>query len=155
MAVRASLTIVLLRFRRDDDNGVSGTVSWASRDTLAKEREMREIKSIFSEVLSGGRGAAMTNSRLSTHTRLLHCRMPVSIRDPFNGPERLSPAWTLRKGHKTATCEVWSHLLGFELRLTVTGDPLPRTHVCKSQDELITTDAEWRAALEATGWTKK
>jgi hypothetical protein len=48
----------------------------------------------------------------------------------FNGAEQLSPAWTLTKGQKTAACTVWSHQFGFELRLTVSGDPLPRTQVC-------------------------
>jgi hypothetical protein len=46
---------------------------------------------------------------------------------------------------------VWSHVLGFELRLTVSGDPMPRTLVCKSEDELIATQEEWRSALEAKG----
>ena len=79
----------------------------------------------------------------------------IPQREHFNGPERLSPGWTLTKGQKRAMCEVWSHVLGFELRLSITGDPLPRTHVCRSQQELIATQDEWRGALEAKGWTKE
>ena len=80
--------------------------------------------------------------------------MPPSVpqRHTSTAPERLSPAWRLHRGGRTATCNVWSHLFGFELRLTLPGDPLPRTHVCKSQEELIATQDEWRAALEAHGW---
>lgn len=79
--------------------------------------------------------------------------MDVRIRDRFGGAEQLSPGSTVRKGTKRATCEVWSHVLGFELRLTIAGDPLPRTQVCKSHTELIETETAWRAALEAKGWT--
>jgi hypothetical protein len=43
--------------------------------------------------------------------------------------------WTLAKDERRAACECWSHELGYELRLTVRGDPLPRTNVCRSQDE--------------------
>src|SRR5947209_5376627 len=46
----------------------------------------------------------------------------VPIREHFRGPERLSPAWTLHKGRKQAECSVWSHVLGFELRLEAAGD---------------------------------
>jgi hypothetical protein len=72
----------------------------------------------------------------------------------FADAARLSPAGTLTKGQRQETCEVLSHVLGFELRLTINGDPLPRPHVCKSQEELIDRQNEWRAALEAKGWTK-
>lgn len=72
----------------------------------------------------------------------------------FTKPERLSPAWTLTKDDRTAACEVWSHALGFELRLEISGDDLPRTQVCRSQEELITFQETWRRALEAQGWTK-
>jgi hypothetical protein len=76
----------------------------------------------------------------------------IPQRSLFAEPEQLSPAWTLRKGRRTAACTVWSHQLGFELRLTVAGDELPRTQVCRSQEELIATQEQWRAALEDTGW---
>jgi len=79
--------------------------------------------------------------------------MDVPIRHTFSKPELLSPGWTLVKGPRRAECQVWSHVLGFELRLSVSGDPLPRTHVCKSQEELVATQEEWREALEAKGWT--
>jgi hypothetical protein len=76
----------------------------------------------------------------------------VPRREHFSHPERLSPAWTLTKGGKTATCEVWSHVLGFELRALV-GSELVQSQVCRSQQELIRVQEEWRSAFEVKGWT--
>ena len=76
----------------------------------------------------------------------------IPQREHFIGPELLSPAWTLRKGTRFATCEVWSHQFGFELRLMIDDDDLPRTQTCTSQEDLIRVQEEWRAALAATGW---
>lgn len=82
------------------------------------------------------------------------CGVPslVPRREFFTQSERLSPAWTLTKGTKTASCEVWSHVLGFELRALV-GSELAQSHVCRTQDELIRVQWEWRTAFEAKGWT--
>jgi len=60
----------------------------------------------------------------------------VFRRESFTQPERLSPAWTLTKASRNATCEVWSHEFGFELRALIDAD-LVQSHVCRSQDELI------------------
>jgi hypothetical protein len=49
---------------------------------------------------------------------------------------------------------IWSHELGFEVRLVVSGDPLPRTEVCRTQEDLMALQETWRAALEAKGWRK-
>lgn len=78
--------------------------------------------------------------------------MGVPFREHFDGQARLSPAWTLRKhGHKIAVCEVWSHVLGWELRLLISGE-LVQSQVCRSQEELIDTQERWRAAMAAKGW---
>lgn len=78
----------------------------------------------------------------------------VPQREHFAGPEQLSPAWELRKGFAVAACTIWSNQLGFELRLSITGDDLPRTQVVCSQEDLIRVQEEWRAAMEEKGWTK-
>jgi len=75
------------------------------------------------------------------------------MRQYFDQPELLSPAWRLTKGSRTATCQVWSHQFGFELRLLVSGDDLPRTQVVCSQEDFIRVQEKWRGALEAKGWT--
>jgi hypothetical protein len=77
----------------------------------------------------------------------------VPRREYFNGPERLSPAWTLKKGTKTASCEVWSHILGHELRAFVGGE-LVQSSVCKTLEELVSTQEQWRTAFEAKGWKR-
>lgn len=77
----------------------------------------------------------------------------IPQREHFNGAEQLSPAWTLTKGRKIAVCTVWSHQFGFELRLVLSGDSLPRTQVCTTHEDLIALQEEWRAALEGVGWT--
>ncbi len=76
----------------------------------------------------------------------------VPQREHFAGAALLSPVWTLRKGTKTATCEAWSHQFGFELRLTIDDDDLPRTQTCPSADDLVRVQEDWRAALTAKGW---
>ena len=78
----------------------------------------------------------------------------IPQREHFAGPQQLSPAWTLSKGQRSAVCTIWSHEFGFEVRLVLSGDPLPRTEVCRSQEDLIAVQDTWRAALEAKGWQK-
>lgn len=73
-------------------------------------------------------------------------------RDFFKQPERLQHVWTLTKGWRTTTCDVWSHEFGYELRLTVSGDSLPRTQVCRSTEELVMFQEIWRNAFEKQGW---
>jgi hypothetical protein len=83
-----------------------------------------------------------------------HSEAPMTPqREHFAGAERLSPAWTLTKGRKRSSCEVWSHQFGFELRL-LAGSELLQSQVCRTQEDLITYQEAWRAALEAKGWIK-
>jgi hypothetical protein len=77
----------------------------------------------------------------------------VPRREFFTQAERLSSAWALTKGSKTATCDVWSHVLGHEVRAFV-GTDLVQSRVCRTLEELIRTQEEWRAAFEAKGWTR-
>lgn len=65
-------------------------------------------------------------------------------------PVELGDAWTLRKGDKVARCILASHELGWELRL-MTSDLL-RSQVCRSSEEVLTTDERWKAAMLAKGW---
>ncbi len=77
---------------------------------------------------------------------------PRPVRDVFDGPKRIDGMWTLTKDRRTAVCDVWSHVLGYELRLVISGDDLPRTQVCRSTEEIVTVQDTWRQALEAQGW---
>lgn len=77
----------------------------------------------------------------------------IPRREYFDRPERLSPAWTVTKGSRTARCEVWSSEFGFELRLLIESDDLPRTQVVGTQEALIALQEEWHAAMIGAGWT--
>lgn len=74
-------------------------------------------------------------------------------REFFDGPKRQTVVWVMRKGTRAVVCELWSHELGFELRLISEGDPMVRTQVCRAADELVRYQESWRLALEEQGWT--
>jgi hypothetical protein len=65
-------------------------------------------------------------------------------------PVTLGEAWRMEKGGRVARCLLMSHQFGWELRLTV-GDLL-RTQVCRSTDEILTTQESWKAAMSDKGW---
>jgi hypothetical protein len=78
----------------------------------------------------------------------------VPLREHFIQSERLSTAWTITKNGKTATCEVWSHVLGYELRASIGTDPVLTT-VARSQNEVFRVQQEWRSAFASKGWSAK
>ena len=65
--------------------------------------------------------------------------------------------FTLRKcrgkTEHVAVCELWSHQLGWELKLVINGE-LQRTHVCRSEQELARHTAAdvWKDALLKSTW---
>ena len=78
--------------------------------------------------------------------------MQVLQRDDWNHqPRRQGETFCLRKGRLTAECELWSHPLRWELRLDA-GKEFMQTAVCKSQDEVLSTSENWKAAMQAKGW---
>lgn len=70
--------------------------------------------------------------------------------DWIGPPTFLGAGWHLTKNGHEAVCELWSHPLGWELRLIV-GD-LRRSQVCRTQDDVLDTSAAWKAAMEEKGW---
>jgi hypothetical protein len=44
-----------------------------------------------------------------------------------------------------------SHQFGWEVILDVNGE-LQRSQVCRSQDEVLTTSEQWKAAMIENGW---
>jgi hypothetical protein len=82
--------------------------------------------------------------------------MPVLQQPLWNGPPiKGGDLFTLRsrhdRGFRFAVCEVWTHILGWELRLLVDRD-CRRSCVCRDQDELFETMELWKAALVVAGW---
>jgi hypothetical protein len=63
---------------------------------------------------------------------------------------RVRITWQLRKQKVTgaieATCSAWTHQFGYELRLDVDGSCI-RSQVARSNDEILTAQEEWRAAM--------
>jgi hypothetical protein len=51
-----------------------------------------------------------------------------------------------------AVCELWTHQLGWELRLVVNDGQLQRSQVCRSQDDVIDAGDTWKAAMVEKGW---
>lgn len=82
--------------------------------------------------------------------------MPLQVlqRPIWDGkPIYLSDTFRLKKGDRTATCELWTHEFGWELRLkTGVAGELPRTQVCRSEEEVLSTTEQWKAAMVERGW---
>ena len=73
----------------------------------------------------------------------------------WNGPEQLPDGFQaiMPRGPRTmtATCEVWTHPVGWELRLIIDGGTLMAT-VVASASEMRALVAAWRAAMQKHGW---
>ena len=81
----------------------------------------------------------------------------VLQRPGWNGSPIKAPGslFTLTK-HKdgaehAAVCELWSHQLGWELRLLVGGE-LQRSQVCRTGQEWLDVKDAWHAAMVEKGW---
>ena len=86
--------------------------------------------------------------------------MPSKItrREFWNGdPERLPDGFTVTKPKGdhvlTAVYEVWTHEMGWELRLQVEGHGLQMSSLCRSGREMVDRADEWRAAMLEKGWS--
>lgn len=70
----------------------------------------------------------------------------------FEGVQREQAVWwTLTKGAAKASCRMFSHPLGNELRLEVKTE-LVASEVCRSDEEILSCQEKWRSGLEAKGW---
>lgn len=56
------------------------------------------------------------------------------------------------KADRTASCDVFSHQLGWELRLII-GTELVQSRVVRSEPDLETIATEWREAMRVKGWS--
>lgn len=82
--------------------------------------------------------------------------MPTEVlqRLTWNGtPKELGDLFGLHKNRRTARAAIYSHVFGWEARLLV-GSQLEvvQTQVCRSQDEVLSTGEEWKAAMLENGW---
>jgi hypothetical protein len=82
----------------------------------------------------------------------------MSRREFWNDdPERLPDGFTVTKPNGdhvlTAVCEVWTHEMGWELRLQVDGKGLLMSSVTRASAEMLTSVEEWHRAMLEKGWT--
>ena len=76
--------------------------------------------------------------------------------DWYGEPKNLGDSFRLHKDRcgqqLEAACRLVTHALGWELRLEVAGS-LQRSHVCRSQDEVLDVSEQWKAAMVEKGWS--
>jgi len=80
--------------------------------------------------------------------------MQVLQRPDWHGsPIDLGELFILKKNSREATCKLRSHQFGWELLLFV-GQQIEvvQTQVCRSQDDVLTTGEQWKAAMVEKGW---
>jgi len=80
--------------------------------------------------------------------------MPLEVlrRDDWDGrAKELGDLFVLHKGNRTARWVLTIHVLGWECTLLI-GKELIQSKVCRSQDEVLTTGEEWKAAMLGKRW---
>lgn len=82
--------------------------------------------------------------------------MPIEVLQRFvwdRGPQELGDLFRLSKRGREARAALWTHQLGWEVRLLLgRSGEVTRTQVCRSQDEVLDTGEQWKAAMIAEGW---
>ena len=82
--------------------------------------------------------------------------MNTPQREHWSGqPGELTEAWRLRKlgcgPAKEAVCRLLSHQFGWELRLEANGE-LIGSQVCRNNEQVLTTQEQWKKAMVEKGW---
>jgi hypothetical protein len=83
-------------------------------------------------------------------------RMPLQVlqRPNWHGtPVELGGLFRLTKNRREAKAALFTHQLGWEVRLLV-GSQLEvvQTQVCRDQEEVLRTGEQWKAAMIEKGW---
>ena len=69
-------------------------------------------------------------------------------------PVHLGELFTLTKNKRKTRCVLQTHPLGWELRLFVNSQlDIVQSHVCRTQDEVLTTGEQWKTAMVEKGWS--
>lgn len=83
--------------------------------------------------------------------------MPPEVlqRLAWNGiPVDMGNLFTVHKGKRGARATLFSHPFGWELRLLLGARAeVVQTHVCRSQDEVLSTADGWKERLLQEGWS--
>ena len=79
-------------------------------------------------------------------------RKKLFQRSPWGGrPALVERLWTLRRSRRKVHCDLYTHPAGWELRLRGKHE-YPPSKVCKTADEVRSTEKRWKAMLERDGW---
>lgn len=91
--------------------------------------------------------------------RLLRERAPAVIDDVLQRPDwhgspiDLGEFFVVTKNGRKACCLLRTHQFGWELRLFVgTRQELVFTQVCRTQEDVLSTGENWKAAMLEKGW---
>jgi hypothetical protein len=82
---------------------------------------------------------------------LQYAHMTDAAPAPLSKSSFLSLVWRLSRSGGEAVCSLYSHRLGWELRLVV--GPAQHFRVCRSHDELFDAAMDWKRAMQANGWS--
>jgi hypothetical protein len=100
--------------------------------------------------------AVIGTSSLSAARTRDPAAMPLQAlqRPNWNGTlKELGDLFRLQKNRCTARAVLFTHQLGFEVRLLVGAQlEVVQTQVCRSQDEVLSTGEQWKAAMTEKGW---
>jgi hypothetical protein len=73
--------------------------------------------------------------------------------DWYGSPVDLGDVFILKKNRREATCKVRTHQFGWELVLFIGRQAeIVQSQVCRSQDDVLATTEQWKAAMLAKGW---
>jgi hypothetical protein len=67
-------------------------------------------------------------------------------------PREAGELWTLRKGTRVASCHLWTHPYGGEVRATIDGE-LWRSEAGRDGMALVNLALGWKAQFQEKGWT--
>jgi len=78
----------------------------------------------------------------------------VLQRYDWHGSAReLGDLFIVTKNKRKARCVLLNHQFGWELRLFVGSQlEIVQSQVCRTQDEVLTTGEQWKAAMVEKGW---
>jgi len=77
---------------------------------------------------------------------------PLTFPEYHGSPTHIDNMWTLRKGEHSATCTLWTHPIGAEIRVTVDGE-WHRSQAERDPLKLFDLSNEWRESFVGKGWT--
>ena len=70
----------------------------------------------------------------------------------WHGAIELGELFILRKNRRTARAVIVTHQLAWEVRLLIGAQAeVVQTRVCRSQEEVLTTGEQWKAAMGENG----